>query len=155
MIVGFDPSKAQAALAELRDELAPGVEWRVLNLDQNPNGVEPTRAELKEDHHGVAANLFHRLAGWLGRANDGARRQERKPVTSQLAENKTLELTETELAYLRHAPARAGTVVLVSAPDLHASTVRMWSLRHSGFDLSPVPEGAAQTEAAQTAAVQA
>jgi hypothetical protein len=46
-------------------------------------------------------------------------------------------------------------VVLVSAPDLHASTVRMWSLRHSGFDLSPVPEGAAQTEAAQTAAVQA
>lgn len=149
MIVGFDPSRAQAALAELRDELAPGVEWRVLNLQQNPNGAEPARAELDQEHHGFAANLFHRLAGWLGRADGGARRQERKPLGSPLPENQSLELTDDELAYLRHAPARAGTVVLVAAPDLHAATVRMWSLRHGGFDLSPVANGVQQAESAQ------
>ena len=143
MIVGFDPSRAQAAIAELNTELAPGVEWRVLNLDQNPNGVEPARAQVDEDRHGLAANLFHRLAGWLGKTNDGARRQERKPLAQPLPENKTLALTEEELAYLRRAPARAGTVILVTALDLHASTVRLWSLRHGGFDLSPLPADAA------------
>jgi hypothetical protein len=149
MIVGFDPSKAQAAIAELRAELAPGVQWRVLNLDQNPNGVEPARAEAKEEHHGLAANLFHRLAGWFGKANDQTRRQERKPLdasTPASPETAALELTEAELVYLRHAPARAGTVILVTAPDLHASAVRMWSLRHGGFDLAPVPAAVAEAQ---------
>jgi hypothetical protein len=149
MIVGFDPSKAQAAIADLRAELAPGVQWRVLNLDQNPNGVEPARAQAQEEHHGLAANLFHRLAAWLGRANDKAGRQERKPVAGAIAETSALELTDAELAYLRHAPARAGTVLLVTAPELHGSTVRMWSLRHGGFDLSPVPAAMAAAQPVQ------
>jgi hypothetical protein len=139
MIVGFDPSKAQAAIAELRNELAPGVQWRVLNLDQNPNGVEPARPQDKREHHGFAAGLFNSLAAWLGKGSGRASRRERKPVNSQLPQNESLELSAEELAYLRHAPARAGTVLLVTAPDVHASTVRMWSMRHGGFDLSPAP----------------
>src|SRR4051794_22645495 len=102
MIVGFDPSKAQPAIAELRDELAPGVEWRVLNFDQNPIGVEPRRAHMNGEHHGLAANLFHRLAAWLGKANKQARGQARKPVSGQLPESKSLELRAEELAHLRH-----------------------------------------------------
>lgn len=144
MIVGFDPSQAQAAIAELRDELAPGVEWRVLNLGQNPNGVEPSRALAAGEGTAAAANLFQRLAGWLGRGNAQTRRQERKPLDGQLPENDALALTDEELAYLRHAPARRGTVLLVTAPDLHAAEVRMWALRHGGFDLAPVPAGAHQ-----------
>ncbi len=137
MIVGFDPSKAQAAIAELRDELAPGVEWRVLNLDQNPNGVEPSRSQPNGESQGGAPNLLQRLAGWLGKANEQTRRQERKPLGGQLPENDALALTPEELAYLRHAPARSGTVLLVTAPDLHATEVRLWALRYSGFDLAP------------------
>jgi hypothetical protein len=137
MIVGFDPSKAQAAIAELRDDPVPGVEWRVLNFDQNPNCVEPGRAQINGEHHGFAANLFHRMAGWLGKTKE----QAPKPVSSKLPESKSLELSEEELAYLRHAPSRSGTVILVTAPDLHASEVRMWSLRHGGFDLAPVNTG--------------
>jgi hypothetical protein len=144
MIVGFDPSKAQAAIAELRDELAPGVEWRVLNLDQNPNGVEPLRGQANGEGHG-GANLLQRLAGWLGMANEQTRRQERKPLSGELPENKSLELSSDELAYLRHAPARSGTVLLVTAPDLHASEVRMWALRHGGFDLAPAAAGVQQS----------
>jgi hypothetical protein len=142
MIVGFDPSKAQAAIAELRAELAPGVEWRVLNLDQNPNGVEPLRGQGNGEDNGGAAGLFQRVAGWLGIANEKTRRQERKPLSGQLPENNALALTPEELAYLRHAPARSGTVLLVTAPDLHASEARMWALRHGGFDLGPVAAGA-------------
>ncbi len=93
MIVGFDPTKAQAAIAELRDELAPGVEWRVLNFDQNPNGVEPSRGQEKAEDHGLAANLFHRLTGWLGKTSAEARRQERKPLSGQLPESDSLALT--------------------------------------------------------------
>jgi hypothetical protein len=145
MIVGFDPSQAQAAIAELRDELAPGVEWRVLNLDQNPNGVEPLRGQANGEDHGGAGGLLQRLAGWLGRANEQTRRQERKPLSGELPENKSLELSSDELAYLRHAPARSGTVLLVTAPDLHASEVRMWALRHGGFDLAPAAAGAQQS----------
>ena len=144
MIVGFDPSKAQAAIAELRDELAPGVEWRVLNLDQNPNGVEPLQGQANGEGHGGAGGLLQRLAGWLGMVNEQTRRQERKPLNGQLPENNALALTPEELDYLRHAPARSGTVLLVTAPDLHAAEVRMWALRHGGFDLAPVAAGAKQ-----------
>ena len=97
MIVGFDPSKAQGAIAELQQELAPGVKWRVLNSDQNPNGVEPARAQIDEEHHGVAANLFHRLAAWLSNANN----QAHNPSGGELAESDSLALSEEELAYLR------------------------------------------------------
>jgi hypothetical protein len=140
MIVGFDPSKAQSALAELRSELAPGVEWRVLNLDQNPNGVEPLRTPIDEEHPGMVAKVFHRLAVWLGRTNG----HEQIAAGGQLPENNSLELSEAELDYLRHAPARSGTVILVTAPDLHAAEVRMWSLRHGGFDLAPATAGSLQ-----------
>lgn len=142
MIVGFDPSKAQAAIAELREELAPGVEWRVLNLDQNPNGVEPSRGEPDGASHAGAANLLQRLTGWLGKTGQQTRRQERKPLSGQLPESNSLALTPEELAYLRHAPARSGTVILVTVSDLHASEVRLWALRHGGFDLAPVTAGA-------------
>lgn len=144
MIVGFDPSKAHAAIAELREELAPGVEWCVLNLGQNPNGAEPSRSLAAGEGTGAAANLLQRLVGWLGKGSAQPRRQERKPLSGQLPENDALELTDEELAYLRHAPARSGTVLLVTAPDLHAIEVRMWALRHGGFDLAPVPAGAQQ-----------
>jgi hypothetical protein len=84
MIVGFDPSKAQAAIAELRNELAPGVQWRVLNLDQNPHGVEPARPQDKREHHGFAAGLFHSLAAWLGK---GSGRASRRKNGSRLTAN--------------------------------------------------------------------
>lgn len=144
IVVGFDPSKAQAAIAELREELAPGVEWRVLNLGQNPNGAAPSRSLAAGEGTGAAANLLQRLVGWLGKGSAQSRRQERKPLSGQLPENDALELTDEELAYLRHAPARSGTVLLVTAPDLHATEVRMWALRHGGFDLAPAPAGAQQ-----------
>ena len=147
MIVGFDPSKAQGAIAELSTGLGPGVEWRVLNLDQNPNGVEPERtAATDEDEHDEGGGLLHRLAGWLGKAGEQTQRQERKPIreTTPAAlstEGSGLELSEEELAYLRRSPARAATVILVTSPGSQDANLRMWMVRHGGFNLAHTQVG--------------
>jgi hypothetical protein len=147
MIVGFDPSKAQPAIGELRQGLGPGVEWRVLNLDQNPNGVEPTRSQADEEHQEQEGNLLQRLADWLGGDKDSAPEQVQQPVGSMATGGgSALELSEEELTYLRRAPARAGTVILITAPESEASTVRLWSMRHGGFSLSPAPTPDTETE---------
>jgi hypothetical protein len=144
LIVGFDPSRAQAALLDLRNGLGPGVEWRVLNLQQNPNGVEPTRPETGEGQNVEEPGLLQRLAGWFGKDGDRAEEgHERRAGDSQPAGE--LALSEEELEYLRHAPARAGTVVLVTAPDGQEATVRMWSVRHGGFSLAPELPDAGQS----------
>jgi hypothetical protein len=137
MIVGFDPSKAQPAIGELRDGLGPGVEWRVLNLDQNPNGVEPLRPQASAEEHDHAGNLLQRLASWLGGDKDDAPEHAQQPAGSMAPGGSGLELSEEELAYLRAAPARAGTVILVTAPEGEATAVRLWAMRHGGFSLSP------------------
>lgn len=142
MIVGFDPSRAQPALEELGRGLGPGVEWRVLDLHQNPNGVEPMRAQtVEEEHeHEHDSNLLQRLAGWLGggKENEDARQAGEHPDDGATPSRGSLELSEEELAYLRAAPARAGTVVLITAPEAEAAAVRLWSMRHGGFSLAPV-----------------
>jgi hypothetical protein len=96
--------------------------------------VRPTPSE---EHHGFAANLFHRLAGLLGKAKEPKPAQAagpRQPLPSSAPE---LELSAVELDALRHTPNRAATAVLIVAPDAVASSVRQWSTRHGGFDLSP------------------
>lgn len=145
LIVGFDPSKAQAAIAELRDGLGTGIEWRVLNLDQNPHGVQPVRPTGDEEQHDESPNLLERLTGWLG----GGDESEAGPRVGSPEPPRILgplDLSEEELAYLRRAPARAGTVILVMAPDSEDTTVRMWSMRHGGFSLEPVPGPDTETQ---------
>jgi hypothetical protein len=137
MIIGLDPSRAPAALAELRSMLPPEAQWRVLTLHQNPNGADPMRPSPSEEHHGFAANLFHRLAGLLGQATGAkapASTGPRRPLASSSAE---LELSEAELAALRQTPNRDATAVLLALPDSLAPGVRQWSVRHGGFDLAP------------------
>lgn len=153
MIIGFDPSRAQPALDELGQGLGPGVEWRVLGFHQNPNGVEPTRAQVVEEEHEHEhdSNLLQRLAGWLGGDKEsegaaGARHSGQQPVGAVVPGSDALALSEEELAYLRAAPARVGTVVLITAPEAEASAVRLWSMRHGGFSLSPIPAPEAETQ---------
>jgi hypothetical protein len=147
MIIGLDPSRAPAALAELRSTLPPGTQWRVLTLHQNPNGADPVRPTPSEEHHGFAANLFHRLAGLLGKAQGPKTAHAggpRQPIPSSTPDPAlSLELSGAELDALRHSPNRAATAVLVVAPDTLAPSVRQWSTRHGGFDLSPAAAPAA------------
>jgi hypothetical protein len=139
MIIGLDPSRAPAALADLRSTLPPGAEWRVLTLHQNPNGADPVRPTPSAEHHGLAASLFHRLAGLLGRAQPPKTSQEGGPRRPLPVVPEGLELSEAELNALRHSPNRAATAVLVVTPEATAQSVRQWSVRHGGFDLSPAP----------------
>lgn len=149
MVVGFDPAQAQTAITELQSGLGSGVEWRVLTLHQNPNGVQPMRPTPDEQHgeeqHGDSPNLIERLTGWIGKDDEeeaAARVGSPEPPSS----DSPLDLTEEELEYLRRAPARAGTVILLIAPDAEEAAVRLWSMRHGGFSLSPVPAPDTETE---------
>lgn len=149
MVVGFDPSRAQAAITELQSGLGPGVEWRVLTLHQNPNGVQPMRPtpdeERGEEQHEDSPGLIERLAGLFGKGDEqhaGPRVGSPEPPSS----DSPLDLTEEELEYLRRAPARAASVILLTAPDVDAAAVRLWSMRHGGFSLSPVPAPDTETE---------
>ncbi len=147
MILGFDPSKAQGAIAELSAGLGPGVEWRVLTLDQNPNGAEPMRPAATNEHeHEEGGGLLQRLAGWLGKAGEQSQHQERKPINAATpaapsTEGSGLELSEEELAYLRRAPTRAATVILVTSPGSQDANLRMWMVRHGGFNLAHTQVG--------------
>ena len=113
----------------------------MLDLHQNPNGVEPARAQTaaEEHEHEHDSNLLQRLAGWLGggKENEDARQPGQGPADGAAPSLNALDLSEEELAYLRAAPARVGTVVLITAPEAEASTVRLWSMRHGGFSLAP------------------
>jgi len=152
MIVGFDPSRAQPALEELSQGLGPGVEWRVLDLHQNPNGVEPTRPEAEEQQTEPEGNLLQRLTGWLGgdKHDDKENKHEQQPAGGWAAAGGAaghgLELSEEELDYLRRAPTRAGTVILITAPAGEETAVRLWSMRHGGFSLAPAPTADTETE---------
>jgi hypothetical protein len=140
----FDPSRAQPALEELGQGLGPGVEWRVLDLHQNPNGVQPMRPTPSEEQGGESPqegspNLLQRLTGLFGKDDEegtGPRVGSIEPPSS----DSPLDLTEDELAYLRAAPTRAGTVILITAPAGEETTVRLWSMRHGGFSLAPTPD---------------
>lgn len=146
MIVGFDPSRAQPAISELHDGLGQGIEWRVLTLHQNPNGAEPMRPQVEEEEHDEDGNLLQRLAGWLGGDKDHTPGQEQPADRTTPLGGDALELSEEELDYLRAAPARAGTVILITAPESEASAVRLWSMRHGGFNLSPALAPDTETE---------
>ena len=147
MIVGFDPSRAQPALGELSQGqgLGPGVEWRVLDLHQNPNGVQPMRPTAGEEPHEESPNLLQRLAGLFGKDDDQAA-EPRVGSPEPPSSNTPLDLTEEELAYLRRTPMRAGTVVLITAPESEASAVRLWSMRHGGFSLEPTATPDTETQ---------
>ena len=149
MVVGFDPSRAQAAITELQSGLGPGVEWRVLTVHQNPNGVQPMRPtpdeERGEEQHEDSPGLIERLAGWFGKDDEGEsapRVGSPEPPRS----DSPLDLTEEELEYMRRAPARAASVILLTAPDAEEAAVRLWSMRHGGFSLSPIPAPDTETE---------
>ncbi len=147
MIIGFDPSKAQLAIGELRRGIAPDVDWRVLNLEQNPNGVEPARTTAAEEDTSV--NLLERVIGWFGKDSEeqveGDQPSTEEEPHALAGRGSILNLSEEELEYLRHAPARVGTVIVISAPDSQATAVRQWSLRHSGFSLAPQTDIAANS----------
>ena len=145
IIVGFDPSRGQAAIAELRNGLGPGIEWRVLNLQQNPNGVQPMRPTGGEEPQDESPNLIQRLAGLFGKGDEeqtGPRVASPEPPSS----DSPLDLSEEELDYLRRAPARAGTVIVVTAPAGEEATIRTWSMRHGGFSLAPAQAPDTETE---------
>lgn len=145
IIVGFDPSRGQAAIAELRNGLGRGVEWRVLNLQQNPNGVQPMRPTANEEQPDESPNLIQKLAGLFDKDDKeetGPRVDSPVPPSS----NSPLDLSEEELEYLRRAPARAATVIVVTAPDGEDTAVRTWSMRHGGFSLAPAQAPDTETE---------
>ena len=150
MIVGFDPSKAQGAIAELRDAQVAGVEWRVPTLDQNPNGVEPARPTPGDGEPPSSAGaeegqtLLQRLGGWLSKTGEQAQPAERKPIDLPAPSGNPLELSEEELTYLRRSPAREATVIVVTAPGSQDASLRMWMVRHGGFNMAHTPVGADQ-----------
>ena len=149
MVVGFDPGQAQVAITELQSGLGPGVEWRVLTLHQNPNGVQPMRPtpgeEQWEDQHEDSPGLIERLAGLFGKGDEqhtGPRVGSPEPPSS----DSPLDLTEDELEYLRRAPARAASVIILTAPAAEETALRAWAMRHGGFSLSPAPAPDTETE---------
>jgi hypothetical protein len=141
MVVGFDPGQAQVAISELQSGLGPGIEWRVLTVHQNPNGVQPMRPTPDEESgaepHDESPNLLQRLAGLFGKDDEGEsgpRVGSPEPPRS----DSPLDLTAEELEYLRRAPARAASVILLTAPDTEEEALRAWAIRHGGFSLSPI-----------------
>lgn len=140
MLVGFDPTRAQAAIIDLRTLEPSGVTWHVLNFMNNVNGAAPDEAATATSAADAAEaepGLWQRLTGWLHQGGEESAENRFETAQPRLPE----ELTAEEIETLRTSANRAGMVMLIIAPAEQEPEVRKLLVRHGAFSLEPADIG--------------